>query len=81
MSAAATSRDAREVVGLGEEAALAALRMAGVDVRAAGTPQEVRAAWALVLGCGLVVLTQAAAEVLGEARFATGAPLTVVVPP
>jgi hypothetical protein len=80
MSTAATSREAREVVGLGEESALGALRLAGVDVRVAATPQEVLAAWVLVQGCGLVVLTQAAADVLGEARLATGAPLTVVVP-
>jgi vacuolar-type H+-ATPase subunit F/Vma7 len=77
---AATARGSREVAALGEAAALGPLRLVGVAVHAAGTPEKVREAWPRLQGSGLVVLTTAAAEALGEARLASGAPLSVVVP-
>ncbi|GAA4723561.1 hypothetical protein GCM10025782_21930 [Pedococcus ginsenosidimutans] len=76
----ATTRGPREVAAIGEAAALGPLRLVGVAVHAAGTTEEAREAWALLQGSGLVVLTSAAAEALGEARVAAGAPLSVVVP-
>ncbi|KRE52524.1 hypothetical protein [Phycicoccus sp. Soil748] len=81
MTTPATGRDARDVAALGEETALGALRLVGVAVHAAETPDQAREGWARLQGSGLVVLTSLASAALGDARLAPGAPLTVVVPP
>jgi hypothetical protein len=81
MTTPTTAGGARVVAALGTAADLGALRLAGVEVRSAESPEEVRAAWPGLQGCGLVVLTPDAAAALGAARLAPGAPLTVVVPP
>jgi hypothetical protein len=81
MTTPATVRGAREVAALGEEAALGALRLVGVAVRAAETPEAVQEAWGGLQGSGLVVLTSTAAAALGDSRLAAGSPLTVVMPP
>lgn len=72
----------REIVALGEPAALAGFRMAGVRVLAAEGPEEIRRAWAgLSPEVGLVILTsRAAGAVPGHAELTRG-PLVVVLPP
>ncbi|WP_062466321.1 hypothetical protein [Demequina maris] len=70
------------VVALGDRPAVGALALAGVDVRVAASPDEVRAAWeALGPEVGLVVLAPAAASALGARVDDLGSPLTVVMPP
>jgi vacuolar-type H+-ATPase subunit F/Vma7 len=69
------------VVALGEARAVSGLRLTGVRVCPAEGEADVRRAWSGLRDAGLVILTAAAAEVLGELRVATGAPLTVVMPP
>ena len=68
------------IVAIGEPARLAGLQLAGVAVVAAGTPAEVRAAWAGLQGrAALVLLTPSAALALaGEPD--TGRPLLAVIP-
>lgn len=78
------------VVAVGEGVVIAAFGPAGVRLCPAEDASTVRRAWA-GLGtagqgaegqeaAGLVILTPAAAESLGAALLAPGAPLTVVVP-
>lgn len=70
-----------EVGALGDEVALTGLRLVGVHVRVATTPDQVREGWAALQGAGLVLLTPTVAEVLGPDRLAPESPLTVVMPP
>lgn len=72
-----------EVAAIGVEAVVCGFALAGVHVYPADDAGEVRAAWVqLPPNVGLVVLSSAAAEALGDDdRQAPGAPLTVVLPP
>jgi vacuolar-type H+-ATPase subunit F/Vma7 len=70
------------VVALGEPAALAGFRMAGVRVLSADGPDEVRRAWdSLPADVGLVILTSQAAEALPDSAEIVRGPLVVVLPP
>lgn len=71
----------RQVAALGEAAVIAAFGPAGVRLCPAEDEPSVRRAWEDLGAAGLVILTPAAAESLGSAMLAPGAPLTVVVPP
>ncbi len=68
------------VVAIGAPALLAGYALAGVRLIAAGTPEEVRAAWQ---GIGddvaLVVLTDAAATAVGGELHRGRGPLTAVM--
>jgi hypothetical protein len=80
MTTRGSGRGELDVAALGDEVALAGLRLVGVRLRVATTPDEVRQGWAAVQDAGLVVLTSSAADVLGSARLGPGAPLTAVMP-
>ncbi len=71
---------ATAVVALGTGPLVTGLRLAGVRVVEAADPEAVRAAWHGTAGAGVVLLTRAAADALGEDRWARGAPLTAVLP-
>lgn len=71
----------RAIVAVGEEQAVAGFALAGVRVRLADGTDEVREAWSEVSDAAVVILTSAAAAVLGEERTRPSAPLTVVMPP
>ncbi|MEU6538516.1 hypothetical protein [Streptomyces sp. NPDC047000] len=67
------------VAAIGERSRVAAWAAAGVVVLPARGPEAVRAAWrGLAADVGLVILTPAAAAVLGPPE---GGPLTAVMPP
>lgn len=66
---------------IGERIATAPFALAGAIVLAADDPGAVRAAWdGLPGGVAVVVLTQAAAAVLGEEIVRGGAALVVTMP-
>lgn len=71
----------RAIVAVGEEQAVGGFALAGVRVRPADGADEVRQAWTEVTDAAVVILTSAAAAVLGEERTRASAPLTVVMPP
>ncbi|HNV10276.1 MAG TPA: hypothetical protein PKN27_02945 [Propionibacteriaceae bacterium] len=69
------------VAALGELARLEGYRLAGAIVLAADTEDDVRRSWAgLADDTAVVLLTPRAADALGTARTAPGAPMTVVLP-
>lgn len=67
-------------MALGEGDAVAGFALAGVAVRRALGADEVRQGWHELSDAAVVILTPAAAEALGEDRWAHSAPLTVVMP-
>jgi vacuolar-type H+-ATPase subunit F/Vma7 len=70
----------RRIAALGEQARVQGFGLAGALVLAAEDPESVRAAWAgLDADIVVVVLTPAAAEVLGDTTAVDR--LTVVMPP
>ncbi|MFF4603212.1 hypothetical protein ACFY12_10750 [Streptomyces sp. NPDC001339] len=69
------------VAAIGEQVRVAGLALAGVDVIVAEEPDTVREAWQDVRGAELVILSPAAAAVLGPALLERVPPLTVVMPP
>ena len=71
----------RAIVAVGEEQAVGGFALAGVRVRPADGADEVRQAWTEMSDAAVVILTSAAAAVLGEERTRASAPLTVVMPP
>lgn len=76
------SPSAGEVVALGDQPLIAGFALTGVRLCHAASAAEVRVAWRAVSDtAAVVILTSAAAEVLGEDRTAPQAPLTVVMPP
>lgn len=81
MTTRGSRRGELDVAALGDEVSLAGLRLVGVRIRVATSPQEVRQGWADLHDAGLVVLTDSAADVLGSERLAPGSPLTAVMPP
>ncbi|MFF7678973.1 hypothetical protein [Actinacidiphila glaucinigra] len=69
------------VTALGEQPRVAGLALAGVDVIIAEGAQAVHEAWqALPADVDLVILSPAAAAVLGSERLSYGHPLTAVMP-
>jgi vacuolar-type H+-ATPase subunit F/Vma7 len=82
MTAPSTAvRTGREVAAVGETLVISGFRLAGIRLWPADEPADVRRAWSELGDVGLVILTAAAAEALGEERVVPGAPLTVVMPP
>ncbi|GAB3786274.1 V-type ATP synthase subunit F [Nocardioides ungokensis] len=72
---------AGDVVVIGTSDLVAGFGLAGAGVRPADDPASVLAAWRdLPSSVAVVVLTEAAASALGEARHHPDAPLTVVLP-
>jgi vacuolar-type H+-ATPase subunit F/Vma7 len=69
------------VAAVGELARIGGFALAGVRTAPAETPDEVRRAWGAAAGAAVVILTRAAADAVGESRFAASAPLSVVLPP
>ncbi|MFF4948787.1 hypothetical protein [Streptomyces chattanoogensis] len=70
------------MAAIGEQVRVAGLALAGVGVLVAEEPDAVRTAWRDVREeAELVILTPAAAEVLGPAPLERVRPLTVVMPP
>ena len=72
---------ARDVAAVGKPSLVGGFALAGVRTCPAETADEVRRAWDSARDAAVVILTPAAAEVVGPSRFAEGAPLTVVLPP
>ncbi len=73
---------AGEVVALGAHPLIAGFALAGVRLSPAASAAEVRVAWHAVSDtAAVVILTPAAAEVLGEYRTAPQTPQTVVMSP
>ncbi|TDO58762.1 hypothetical protein EV651_10937 [Kribbella sp. VKM Ac-2571] len=71
-----------QVAVLGEPIRTAGYGLTGVKLLTATTAAEVRRQWSdLPADVGIVVLTASAAEALGLDRLASGAVLTVVLPP
>ncbi|TQK49967.1 hypothetical protein FBY35_0258 [Streptomyces sp. SLBN-118] len=69
------------VAAIGEQVRVGGLSLAGVTIRAAEDPEEVRRAWqALPEGATLVILTPAAAQALGAVALESVRPLVVVMP-
>lgn len=69
------------VAAIGAQPDVVGFALAGAQVYPADDPDEVRRAWrALPDGVTVVVLTEAAADALGDERAAHAAPLTVVMP-
>ena len=69
------------VAGLGELSRLEVYRLAGVNVFATETDDDVRASWqSLSAEIAVVLLTPNAAAALGSRLTAPGAPMTVVLP-
>lgn len=67
-------------MAIGERVRLAGLELAGAVVLPAETPEEARAAWALVEGrAAVVILTPATARALAE-EVESGRPLRAVIP-
>jgi vacuolar-type H+-ATPase subunit F/Vma7 len=80
MATGAGTRSHR-VVALGSEADVAGMALAGVEVLPALTAVETHRAWdALPAEVAVVLLTQQAAEDLGDARLSPRSPLSVVLP-
>jgi vacuolar-type H+-ATPase subunit F/Vma7 len=70
-----------EVAAIGAAYRVEGFGLAGVRVRPAEEPADVRAAWQdLPATVAVVVLTRDAAAALGDLREAPGAPLAVVMP-
>ncbi|MEU5013442.1 V-type ATP synthase subunit F [Streptomyces sp. NPDC021749] len=70
------------VAALGEQVRVAGLALAGVTVLVAEHPDAVRTAWRdMEEDVGLVILTPAAADVLGPEVCERVSPLTAVLPP
>jgi vacuolar-type H+-ATPase subunit F/Vma7 len=66
---------------LGEAALVEGYRLAGVQVCAAESEDDVRRMWtALPASTGVVILTPRAARVLGDALTDPASPMTVVMP-
>jgi vacuolar-type H+-ATPase subunit F/Vma7 len=71
-----------EVVAIGPEPMIVGWALTGVRLCPAQTATEIRTAWqGLPPSTAVVILAPEAAEVLGTSIEATGAPLTVVLPP
>jgi vacuolar-type H+-ATPase subunit F/Vma7 len=71
----------RIVVVLGAAALVEGYRLAGVQVRAAETDDDVRQAWSdLPEGTSVVILTSRAASAVGARLADPASPLTVVMP-
>lgn len=71
----------RTVVALGEAALVEGYRLAGVQVCAADTDDDVRRTWgALPDGTSVVILTSRAASAVGSQLTDPASPLTVVMP-
>lgn len=69
------------VVAIGEKARLEGFGLAGADVRAAETNEDVRDIWAALAGrAEVVVLTPRAAAALGPDVADPRAPMTAVLP-
>jgi vacuolar-type H+-ATPase subunit F/Vma7 len=69
------------VAVLGERALVEGYALGGARVLPAGSPAEVRAAWAGLDGdVAVILVTPAAASVLGPAAAASRRPLVVVLP-
>jgi vacuolar-type H+-ATPase subunit F/Vma7 len=69
------------VAALGEQALLAGFQLAGAELYAAETEEDVRRAWALLpRTVGVVILTPRAAGALGPALSDPAGPMTVVLP-
>ena len=69
------------IVAIGEEARIMGFDLAGVVICPAADAGAVRAAWRdLRTDDALVILTAAAAEVLGDEVLRTRLPLTAVMP-
>ncbi|MGW3247970.1 hypothetical protein [Streptomyces sp. NPDC001070] len=69
------------VTAVGEQPRVAGLALAGVTVLVAEGTQAVREAWqALPADVDLVIVSAAAAEVLGPEQLSQGRPLTAVMP-
>jgi vacuolar-type H+-ATPase subunit F/Vma7 len=69
------------VVVIGSQADTAGFTLAGARPYPAESAEQVWAAWQAVTdGDAVVIMSAAAAELLGEARTARPAPLTVVLP-
>ena len=71
----------RGVVAVGEFPVISGFALAGVRTCPAEHPDEVRRAWASAQDAAVVILTPAAAAILGASRHVDRAPLTVVLPP
>ncbi|MGG7569306.1 V-type ATP synthase subunit F [Streptomyces sirii] len=70
------------MAAIGEQVRVAGLALAGVSVVVAEEPDAVHEAWRDVQEeAELVILTPAAADVLGPALLSHIPPLTVVMPP
>lgn len=70
-----------QVAAIGSEADVAGFALAGVRVVPAATDTGTRQAWDELRGeVAVVLLTPQAAADLGDARFALGSPLSVVLP-
>jgi vacuolar-type H+-ATPase subunit F/Vma7 len=69
------------IVAIGEEALIMGFALAGVVVCPAANAGAVRAAWSgLQTDDALVILTAAAADVLGDEVLRTRPPLTAIMP-
>jgi vacuolar-type H+-ATPase subunit F/Vma7 len=69
-----------QVAAIGSEADVAGLALAGVRVVPAATTAGTRQAWdELPAEVAVVLLTPQAAAELGDARFSSGSPLSVVL--
>lgn len=70
------------VVAVGERVRVAGLALAGVRIRPAEEPEEVRAAWRALAGedVALLLVTPAAADALEGQLPEGGRPLVVVLP-
>ncbi|MFE6685871.1 V-type ATP synthase subunit F [Streptomyces sp. NPDC057743] len=70
------------VVAIGERTRTAGFALAGVRVRPADDPEQVRAQWReMPPDVALVILTPTAAAALGPEALDAPEPLTVVMPP
>jgi vacuolar-type H+-ATPase subunit F/Vma7 len=70
------------IAAIGERTRVAGLATAGVTVLVAEHPDAVRDAWReLPTGVSLVILTPAAADVIGPALEESALPLAAVMPP
>ncbi|SFF99359.1 ATP synthase F subunit [Streptomyces mirabilis] len=69
------------VAAIGERTRVAGLALAGVTVLVAEEPESVRRAWQdLPRDVALVIVTPAAADILGPALLDGARPLTAVLP-
>jgi len=71
-----------EVAAIGALPQVGGFALAGARVYPADTVEQARAAWhALVETVAVVILTDAAADMLSSERAAASTPMTVVMPP